>query len=79
MRIEGPEIYKLALTPTAFKVLCAKGTNKFSGLATNDMPKLYIASISGKPMYVGHTKQDVRGRLRGGWNAKGEHGYHGYS
>ncbi len=79
MRIEGPEIYKLTLTPTAFTVLCAKGTDKFSGLARNDLPKLYIVSISGKPMYVGYTKRDVRSRLRDGWNATGQHGYHGYS
>lgn len=43
------------------------------------MPKLYIVSISGKPVYVGYTKRDVRCRLRDGWNATGQHGYHGYS
>jgi hypothetical protein len=66
------------LTPTAFTALCAKGTDKFSGLATNQLPKLYIISISGKPVYVGHTKRSVRARLYEGWNATGKHGYHGY-
>ncbi len=79
MRIEGPEIYKLALTPAAFTVLCAKGTDKFSGLATNKLPKLYIVSISGKPVYVGYTKRRVSDRLREGWSAVGQHGYHGYA
>jgi hypothetical protein len=41
MRIEGPERYQLTFTPEAFSVRCAKGTDKFSGLATSDLPKLY--------------------------------------
>ena len=52
MKVEGPEVYKLAFTPTEFEVLCAKGTNKFSGLATSNMPKLYIASIEKKGVRV---------------------------
>ncbi|KZD21229.1 hypothetical protein A4A58_15770 [Tardiphaga robiniae] len=31
VRIEGSEVYELAFTSTEFTVLCAKGTNKFSG------------------------------------------------
>lgn len=79
MRIDGPERYQLTFTPEAFTVLCAKGTNKFSGLSTSDLPKLYIASIDSKPVYVGITKQSVRNRLRLGWNAKGDSGYYGYA
>jgi len=79
MEIEGPEVYELVFTPTSFEVLCAKGTNKFSGLATSKMPKLYIASIDRKPVYVGLTKQSIRNRLRLGWRAAGEGGYHGYA
>ena len=71
MRIQGPDRYQLTFTSEAFTVLCTKGTNKFSGLATSDLPKLYIASIDNKPIYVGITKQSVRNRLRLGWNAKG--------
>jgi hypothetical protein len=78
MRIEGPERYELTFTPAAFTVLCAKGTNKFSGLSTSDLPKLYVASIDNKPIYVGITKQSIRNRLRLGWNAKGDSGYYGY-
>ena len=79
MRIEGPERYQLTFTPEAFTVLCAKGTNKLSGLSTSDLPKLYIASIDNRPIYVGITKQSIRNRLRLGWNAKGDFGYYGYA
>lgn len=72
MRIEGPERYQLSFTRDAFTLLCAKGTNKFSGLATSALPKLYIASTDNKPIYVGITKQRVRDRLRLGWNANGD-------
>jgi hypothetical protein len=79
MKIEGPEVYELALTDSAMTVRCAKGTPRFSGLATNKLPKLYIVSIAGKPVYVGFTKRNVRNRLREGLKAVGEHGYHGYA
>src|ERR1700722_11902986 len=52
MKNEGPEIYELSFTPTEFTVLCEKGTDRFSGLATSDKPKLYVASIDKKPVYV---------------------------
>jgi hypothetical protein len=77
MRIEGPDRYRLTFSSEAFTVLCARGTHRFSGLATSDVPKLYIASIKNKPVYVGMTKQSIRKRLRLGWSAKGESGYHG--
>jgi hypothetical protein len=42
MRIEGPERYQLTFGPESFTVLCAKGTDKFSGLAMLKFPKLYV-------------------------------------
>ena len=42
MRIEGPERYQLTFGPESFTVLCAKGTDKFSGLAMLKLPKLYV-------------------------------------
>jgi hypothetical protein len=42
MRIEGPERYQLTFGPENFTVLCAKGTDKFSGLAMLKFPKLYV-------------------------------------
>jgi hypothetical protein len=79
MQLQGPDRYQLTFTPEAFTVLCPKGTDRFSGMATSELPKLYIASIDNKPIYVGITKQSIRNRLRLGWNANGESGYHGYA
>jgi hypothetical protein len=79
MRIEGPDTYEMSLNKTAMTVRCVKGTPRFSGLATNDMPKLYIVSIAGKPVYVGYTKRSVRSRIHEGLKAAGKNGYHGYA
>jgi hypothetical protein len=79
MLIEGPERYRLMFTSDSFTVLCSKGSNKFSGIAMLKLPKLYIVSIGGKPIYVGTTKQVIRNRLRFGWAATGKGGYYGYA
>src|ERR1700686_2874761 len=79
MQIEGPDRYKLTYSPTEFTVLCSRGTDRFSGMANSPQPKLYVASIEEKPIYVGWTKQKIRDRLRFGWNAVGAGGYHGYA
>ena len=79
MKIIGPERYKLSFDAKKFTVACAKGTIKFSGLATSKLPKLYIVSINGMPVYVGITKQSMRTRLRYGFTAVGRGGYHGYA
>lgn len=71
--------YKLSFDPHRFTVLCPLGTAKFSGLATSRAPKLYVVSVEEEPIYVGITKQSVRNRLRLGWTANGQHGYHGYA
>jgi hypothetical protein len=71
--------YKLSFDPQRFTVLCPQGTDKFSGLATSGLPKLYIASVDDKPFYVGITKQPLRNRLRLGWSANGDGGYYGYA
>ncbi len=79
MRITGPQRYKLTFDEIAFVVECEKGTANFSGIATSTKPKLYIASVDERPIYVGVTKQSVRNRLRFGWNAAGKGGYYGYA
>lgn len=76
MKVEGPQTYELAITPNSLVVTCEKGTSRFSGLATSKLPKLYIVSAKGKPVYVGFTKQSVGNRLR--MKADGRNGYHGY-
>lgn len=77
--IEGPERYTLSYTPTDFKACCALGRTTFSGIANSNKPKLYIASVDNTPIYVGITKQPIRQRLRHGWKANGQSGYHGYA
>jgi len=53
--------------------------NKFAAPAsTNKLAKLYIIKSGIEIVYVGITSQSVRERLRLGFNAKGEKGYHGY-
>lgn len=79
MQIEGPERYRLTFTPDSFTVLCSRDNNKFSGIATLKLPKLYVVSIGEKPIYVGTTKQVIRNRLRFGWAATGKTGYYGYA
>lgn len=79
MQIREIGRYKLSFDSERFAVECPLGTTKFSGLATSHLPKLYVASVDGSPIYVGHTKQPVRNRLRLGWKAKGETGYYGYA
>jgi hypothetical protein len=79
MRMTGPDRYRLSLDTGKFTVTCAKGTPKFSGLATSKLPKLYIVSVDGRPVYIGITRQSMRSRLRGGFAASGKHGYHGYA
>jgi len=78
MRITGPERYKLVFTSRNFTVTCPKGTNRFSGIATTKLPKLYVVSVAEKPIYVGVTRQPIQARLRYGWSAAGKGGYYGY-
>jgi hypothetical protein len=72
--LTGPERYALTLTPTAYAA-----DRKFSGLATKKVPKLYVVVAEGHVVYVGVTRQSLSSRLRFGFSAKGEHGYHGYA
>jgi hypothetical protein len=79
MDIQGPERYALSYTPTSWSVLGRDGSSRFSGMAKADCPKLYIASIEKKPIYVGITKRPMRERLTYGWKASGRSGYYGYA
>lgn len=79
MKISGPDRYELTFDASSFAVRCSRGTAKFSGLATSRNAKLYVVSRQKEVIYVGVTKQPIRSRLRLGWQAKGEAGYHGYA
>lgn len=45
---------------------------------SDQLHKLYVVKNNREIYYVGITIQDIRKRLRGGFYAKGEHGYYGY-
>jgi hypothetical protein len=79
MKLIGPESYKLSFDSKTFKVTNRDGANKFYGFATSKLPKLYLVSVNGKPVYVGITKQRMRNRLVYGFTAVGRGGYHGYA
>ena len=79
MKLIGPERYKLSFDSKTFKVTSRERANKFYGLATSKLPKLYVVSVNGKPVYVGITKQRMRSRLVYGFAAVGRGGYYGYA
>ena len=82
MPIKGPFTYQIRFTPNEItKVVCPDGRrgNAFLGKASQQVPKLYIVSDGGEPLYVGKTSRRLRERLRAGFKAGGKHGYHGYA
>lgn len=44
----------------------------------NKLPKLYVVKSGDKVIYIGIASQNIRSRLRYGFQAKGRGGYHGY-
>lgn len=79
MKIAGPERYMLTFSADKCAVTCRKGTTNFSGLATRKLPKLYTVSLEKRLIYVGITRRRMRDRIRDGFTASGENGYHGYA
>ena len=82
MPIEGPFTYQIGFTADEItKVVCPDGRRGkiFWGEASRQVPKLYIISDGGNPLYVGKTSRRLRERLRSGFKAEGEHGYYGYA
>lgn len=82
MPIEGPFTYQISFTADEIsEVVCPDGRKgkKFIGEASRLVPKLYVVSDGGNPLYVGKTSGRLGARLRGGFTAGGEHGYHGYA
>ena len=81
MQVEGPDRFTLSINPgdsPPFEVRDANGATKFSGRAASRLPKLYVVTAGALPIYVGITRQSMRARLRYGWSASGQGGYHGY-
>lgn len=79
MKILGPERYALKFDSKVCAVVCPRGLAKFSGIASTSIPKLYVILAGGNLLYVGITRQRMSARLRLGFNASGESGYHGYA
>jgi hypothetical protein len=78
MELERTERYKLHLGTDSYSVVGPKAQVTFVAPATLRLPKLYVASRHGVPIYVGITSQSMAARLRSGLKANGNHGYHGY-
>ena len=79
MKLDGPDRYYLAVPKGRFSIKAALGDHRFSHRASGRSPKLYVVHDHDHPIYVGVTKQPMADRLRLGWSADGEHGYHGYA
>lgn len=77
MQIVGPETYKLLRTEEGFKISNLDDTDRLGKIATSMMPKIYIVSIDGWPVYVGATKQRLRTRI--GMKPLAGSGYYGYT
>ena len=73
--------YRIKIADSKFRCIEANG-EKGQGFmypdVSDDLPKLYVVKHGKDIYYVGMTVQDIRKRLRQGFSAKGEHGYHGY-
>src|SRR6266436_4150119 len=78
MKIAGPERYKLSCDAQEFVVSCSRGTPKFSRLAPRRRPKPYV-DPSRQTHLCGLTRQPMRTRLRIGFTATSENGYHGHA
>jgi hypothetical protein len=79
MKLRGPERYQLTITPERFDVRCSRGTTRFSGIAAERLPKLYVVADDELPVYVGMTRSRLQQRFRSGWTADGRTGYYGYA
>jgi hypothetical protein len=74
LKITGPERYRLSITSTSYKLV-----EKFSKRACSHLPKLYVLSANGSPIYIGQTVRRMSERLGYGFKADGRNGYHGYA
>lgn len=73
--------YLIEIAGSAYQCVRANG-RQHQGFLSPDtsgkLPKLYVVKHGTDVCYVGITKQDIRNRLRFGFTAQGQNGYHGY-
>ena len=73
--------YKIKIIDSKFRCIEAndeKGKGFDYPDVSGNLPKVYVVKHGKEIYYVGITRQDIRKRLRQGFSAQGEHGYHGY-
>jgi len=73
--------YEVKVSKTDYKCISVNGetTSHFVAPDTKAGPqKLYVLKNSKEIYYIGVTSLSMSARLRIGYRAKGEHGYHGY-
>lgn len=81
MKVNPCNKYKIEIAESKFRCIEANGDigKGFDYPDVSDnLPKLYVVKRGKEIYYVGITRQDIRKRLRQGFSAQGEHGYHGY-
>lgn len=81
MKVNPYNKYKISIIGSKFRCIEANGepANQFLAPDVSDsLSKLYVVKNGCDIYYVGITITDIRKRLRGGFLAKGEHGYYGY-
>ena len=73
--------YRIQITDSKVRCIEANGEPAHQFLVpdiSDSLSKLYVVRNGRDIYYVGATITDIRKRLRGGFYAKGEHGYYGY-
>ena len=81
MNIVSLNRYEIKISRTNYECISVNGktTSHFVTLDTKAGPqKLYVLKNSKEIYYVGATSLSMSSRLRIGYRAKGEQGYHGY-
>ena len=77
--LEGPDTVELEFDSANCRVIHPNKAPTFTGRASKAWPKLYVAVFNNAPIYIGITRQRISARLKMGWTARGESGYHGYA
>lgn len=81
MNISSLNRYEIKVSKTDYRCISVNGkpTDHFITPDTKaGIQKLYVLKNSKELYYVGVTSLSMSARLRIGYRAKGEHGYHGY-
>ncbi len=81
MEVNTYNKYRIQITDSNVRCIEANGEPAHQFLVpdvSDNLSKLYVVKNGRYIYYVGITVTDIRKRLRGGFYAKGEHGYYGY-